>query len=57
MAPPPMPTLTLLEQIEIVKADLLAKFARGDYHGVRDAAVDLELLHHELGLRQHYNIL
>lgn len=31
----------LKEQRECVKADLLAKFAREDWHGVADAAMDL----------------
>lgn len=44
--------LTIDEQIRIVKADLLAKFQRADYHGVRDAAVDLELLETEKRVRR-----
>lgn len=44
--------LTLAEQVNIMKADLLAKFQRGDWHGVRDAAVDIELLEKEIAVRR-----
>lgn len=44
--------LSLDEQLSIVKADLLAKFQRGDWHGVRDAAVDIELLEIERRVRK-----
>ena len=46
-----MVVYTLPEQLQIIKADLLAKFSRGDWHGVRDAAVDIELLEKELAVR------
>lgn len=30
------------EEIKVTKADLLVKLGREDYHGVRDACVDIE---------------
>jgi hypothetical protein len=41
--------LTLKQQRDVIKADLLAKFQREDWHGVMDCAADLR--EHDAHLR------
>lgn len=43
--------MTLLEQWKAVYQDLMGKLTRLDWHGVRDACVDLELIELRMSLQ------
>lgn len=45
-------SIPLEDQLQATKDDLLSKLAREDYHGVRDACVDIEVLQAKIFILQ-----
>jgi len=47
-----MPTPTIEEKLQALEAYMTVKLSERDWHGVRDAVVDIELLERELECRK-----